>query len=42
VFDQDADGLVVVTNPVPGPEQEDAAREAATLCPVQAITVHTR
>jgi ferredoxin len=40
VFDQrDADGVVVVLDPAPGPEQRDAVEEAVQICPAAAITV---
>lgn len=40
VFDQDdEDGQVVLLNPTPPPDQHQAAREAAQLCPSGAITV---
>ncbi|MEW2620506.1 ferredoxin [Streptomyces sp. NPDC048106] len=38
VFDQDdEDGTVVLLDDRPQPELHDAVREAAALCPVQAI-----
>jgi ferredoxin len=38
IFDQDEeDGTVVLLDARPGPELRDAVREAAGLCPVQAI-----
>lgn len=41
LFDQDEDdGLVVLLDPAPGAEQEDAARAAAAACPASVITVH--
>lgn len=39
VFDLGDNGLVVVKVEEPGPEQEEAAREGASLCPVQALTI---
>lgn len=40
IFDQDDDGLVVVLDAAPEPRLEGAARQAAALCPAQAIHVH--
>jgi ferredoxin len=38
VFDQrDEDGVAVVLDADPGPEQHDAVREAAAVCPAAAI-----
>jgi ferredoxin len=38
VFDQDdQDGQVVLLNADPGPEQQEAVRAAAELCPAAAI-----
>jgi ferredoxin len=37
VFDQDDDGIVVVTTPYPAEEDEGLVREAAYLCPALAI-----
>lgn len=42
VFDQDDDATVVVLQPSPGPAQEEAAREAVTLCPSGALRVVER
>ena len=39
LFDQDADGIVVVHNAEPGPADRAAARRAASLCPARAIKV---
>lgn len=40
VFDQrDEDGVVLLLEPQPAPAEQDAAREAAILCPAGAITV---
>ncbi|MCV7091446.1 ferredoxin [Mycobacterium interjectum] len=40
VFDQrDDDGVVVLLNPHPTPEQADGARRAAAACPALAIHV---
>ncbi|MEU6131774.1 ferredoxin [Saccharopolyspora sp. NPDC047091] len=40
VFDQrDEDGVVVLLDASPGAEHQDAAREAATLCPAAAIAI---
>ncbi|MEU9456719.1 ferredoxin [Streptomyces sp. NPDC048277] len=40
VFDQrDEDGIVVLLEPVPGTDQEAAAREAAQVCPAAAILI---
>lgn len=40
VFDQrDEDGVVVLLNPNPTPEQAEGARRAAAACPAQAIHV---
>jgi ferredoxin len=39
-FDQrDEDGVVVLLNESPPPEQADEVRQAAALCPAQVITV---
>ncbi|MFD7921385.1 ferredoxin [Streptomyces sp. NPDC059740] len=41
VFDQrDEDGIVVLLAAEPGADQYAAVREAATVCPAAAITVH--
>jgi ferredoxin len=38
VFDQrDEDGIVVLLDVAPGPDQHDAVREAASVCPAAAI-----
>ncbi|GAA3352849.1 MULTISPECIES: ferredoxin [Saccharopolyspora] len=40
VFDQrDEDGVVVLLDASPAPEHQDAARQAAALCPAAAIAV---
>ncbi|MEW2483290.1 ferredoxin [Mycobacterium sp. NPDC051198] len=40
VFDQrDEDGVVVLLEPVPGPDQTDNARRAAAACPALAIEI---
>ena len=40
VFDQrDADGVVVLLNPNPSPEESEAARRAAAACPALAIHI---
>jgi ferredoxin len=40
VFDQrDEDGIAVLLNDTPGPEQEAEVRQAAAVCPVLAIHV---
>ncbi|PPK68445.1 ferredoxin [Actinokineospora auranticolor] len=40
IFDQsEDDGTVVLLREVPGPDQEDKARDAVHLCPAQAISV---
>ncbi|BBX30080.1 ferredoxin [Mycolicibacterium alvei] len=40
VFDQrDEDGVVVLLEPEPGPDQIDGARRAAAACPALAITI---
>lgn len=40
VFDQDDDtGTVVLLDPAPPAEHDDAVRQAARLCPAVAITV---
>ena len=40
VFDQrDEDGVVVLLNPNPPPEQADGARRAAAACPALAIHI---
>ncbi|WP_258348109.1 ferredoxin [Saccharopolyspora gregorii] len=41
VFDQrDEDGVVVLLDAFPAPEHQDAARQAAALCPAAAIAVN--
>jgi ferredoxin len=41
VFDQrDDDGIVVLLDATPPPEQYGAVREAAAVCPAVAIDVH--
>jgi ferredoxin len=38
VFDQrEDDGVAIVLDPLPGPEQHEAVREAAAVCPAAAI-----
>ncbi|GAA2606949.1 ferredoxin [Paractinoplanes durhamensis] len=38
LFDQrDDDGVAIVLNASPGPDQQDDAREAAAVCPAAAI-----
>ncbi|MFV8050505.1 ferredoxin [Mycobacterium sp. 48b] len=40
VFDQrDEDGVVVLLEPTPGPDQTDNARRAAAACPALAIEI---
>ncbi|WP_243793605.1 ferredoxin [Saccharopolyspora gloriosae] len=40
VFDQrDEDGVVVLLDDSPAPEQHEATRQAATLCPAAAIAL---
>jgi ferredoxin len=40
LFDQrDDDGIVVVLNENPAPDQYDAARDAAQICPAAAIAL---
>lgn len=40
VFDQrDEDGVVVLLEPTPGPDQIDNARRAAAACPALAIEI---
>jgi ferredoxin len=41
LFDQDDHGIVVVLDADPAGPDEDAAREAATLCPSGALRVTT-
>lgn len=41
VFDQrDDDGIVVLLDAAPGLDHHDAVREAASVCPAAAISVH--
>ena len=40
VFDQDDDGVVTLLVEDPGPEHAENVRQAALICPSQAITVH--
>jgi len=37
VFDQDDEGIVTVLLPEPPADEEDAVRQAATLCPSGAV-----
>ena len=39
IFDQRDDGIVVLLDPKPPPELHAAAREAADLCPAEAIRI---
>lgn len=40
LFDQrDEDGVVALLEESPAPERQEAARQAATLCPAAAITL---
>lgn len=39
VFDQREDGIVVLIDATPPPDQHAAVREAADLCPAEAITI---
>ena len=40
LFDQrDEDGVVVLIDPTPGPDQADNARRAAAACPALAIAI---
>lgn len=39
VFEQGDDGLVVVLNPNPDGDDQDAAREAGNLCPSGAVQI---
>jgi ferredoxin len=39
LFDQDDDGLVVMVNAHPSEAERSAAREAASLCPSNAIAL---
>ena len=39
VFDQDDRGLVVLLDASPPPEQHEAARKAAKLCPARALRI---
>lgn len=41
IFDQrDDDGVVVLLDPDPAPEQQENAYEAATRCPASVIEIH--
>ncbi|GIH16830.1 ferredoxin [Rugosimonospora africana] len=41
LFDQrDDDGVVVLLDPDPAPEQQENAYEAATRCPASVIEIH--
>lgn len=39
VFDQDDAGLVMVLDPEPGTERQEAVREAGDICPSGAVRV---
>jgi ferredoxin len=39
IFDQRDDGIVILLDDSPGPDQHAALRKAADLCPSQAITI---
>jgi ferredoxin len=39
LFDQDDTGYSVILNASPGPDQEEAARSAVSLCPAAAIHI---
>lgn len=40
IFDQrDSDGIVILLNENPGPEEHEPAREAAMLCPASVIRI---
>ena len=39
IFDQRDDGMVILLDASPSPEQHAAAHKAADLCPSQAITI---
>ncbi len=39
VFDQDDEGIVTVLQPEPGADEQEAVRQAATLCPSGAVKV---
>jgi ferredoxin len=39
LFDQDENGTVVLLDPQPGRDREQAAREAEDLCPSGAISI---
>ena len=40
VFDQDDDGIVVLHDAEPAPDVQEAARDAARICPARAIHTH--
>ena len=39
IFDQRDDGIVILLDDSPGPDQHAALHKAADLCPSQAITI---
>jgi ferredoxin len=39
IFDQRDDGIVMLLDPTPAAELHAAARQAADLCPAEAITI---
>jgi ferredoxin len=39
IFDQRDDGIVILVDATPPPELHAAARQAADLCPAEAITI---
>jgi ferredoxin len=39
VFDQDDEGVVLVTRPEPGAAEQDLVTEAVYLCPARALEV---
>ncbi|HSV19130.1 MAG TPA: ferredoxin [Casimicrobiaceae bacterium] len=39
IFDQRDDGIVILLDATPPPELHAAARQAADLCPAEAITI---
>ncbi len=39
IFDQREDGIVILLDATPPPDQHDAARKAADLCPAEAIVI---
>ena len=39
IFDQREDGIVILLDDSPPPDQHAAAHKAADLCPAQAITI---